>query len=242
MLKMKKMTAVALAVGAFFSVSALQAAQSENTLAKDPSYALGVLVGMDLKGMTEAQQEVIKYDQEKLLAGVADGLKGKADLSKDKQLVETLQGVDEKLKAASLAKAAEQAKQAQEDGAKLTAEFNKKSGVKKTDSGLLYRIDKAGEGENIKATDKVKVHYTGKLPNGKVFDSSRQRNLPAEFRLDQVIPGWSEGLQLVKKGGKIELVIPPKLAYGEQEMGEIPANSTLYFEVEVLDVMPQAKK
>ena len=82
------------------------------------------------------------------------------------------------------------------------------------------------------------MHYTGKLPNGTVFDSSVERGQPAEFALNQVIPGWTEGLQLVKKGGKIELVIPANLAYGDQDLGVIPANSTLHFDVEVLDVTP----
>ena len=85
----------------------------------------------------------------------------------------------------------------------------------------------------------VKVHYTGKLPNGDVFDSSVERGQPVEFPLDRVIAGWTEGLQLVKKGGKIELVIPPSLGYGEQGAGaQIPPNATLHFDVEVLDVNP----
>lgn len=119
---------------------------------------------------------------------------------------------------------------------KFTAEFAKKSNVKKTESGLLYRIEKMGEGKSIKPTDRVKVHYTGKLANGKVFDSSRERGQPAEFKLNQVILGWTEGLQFIKKGGKIELVIPADLAYGERGAGLIPPSSTLYFDIEILDV------
>ena len=118
--------------------------------------------------------------------------------------------------------------------------FAKKDGVKSTKDGLLYKITEAGKGDAIKATDTVKVHYTGKLPDGKVFDSSVERGQPVEFKLNQVIKGWTEGLQLVKKGGKIELVIPPELAYGKQGAGDaIPPDSTLYFEVEVLDVNPK---
>ena len=114
--------------------------------------------------------------------------------------------------------------------------------MKKTASGLLYRVEKAGSGNAINATDVVKVHYTGKLPDGTVFDSSVQRGTPAEFPLNQVIKGWTEGLQLVKKGGKIELVLPPDLAYGKDGAGaSIPPNSTLYFDVEVLDVIPAKK-
>ena len=92
----------------------------------------------------------------------------------------------------------------------------------------MYKIESAGKGDTIKSTDTVKVHYTGKLPNGKVFDSSVERRQPVEFQLDQVIKGWTEGLQLVKKGGKIQLVIAPELGYGEQGAGaSIPPNSTL---------------
>ena len=106
---------------------------------------------------------------------------------------------------------------------------------------LLYKITEAGKGDAIKATDTVKVHYTGKLPDGKVFDSSVERGQPVEFKLNQVIKGWTEGLQLVKKGGKIELVIPPELAYGKQGVTAIQFHlmSTLYFDVEVLDVNPK---
>ncbi len=241
-MKLQKLSAIALMVGAVFSTSVLADDAADKKFTDDASYAVGALLGTDLKGLVDAQKDVINYDKERVLAGVADALNGKVDLSENKALVETLNKVDEKLKAASQAKAAEQAKQAKEDGAKLVAEFKKKSGVKETKSGLLYRVEKEGSGDAIKDTDVVKVHYTGKLPNGKVFDSSVERGQPVEFALNQVIQGWIEGLQLIKKGGKIELVIPAELAYGDQEMGAIPANSTLYFEVEVLDVNPAAKK
>ena len=241
-MKLQKLSAIALMVGAVFSTSVLADDAADKKFTDDASYAVGALLGTDLKGLVDAQKDVINYDKERVLAGVADALNGKVDLSENKALVETLNKVDEKLKAASQAKAAEQAKQAKEDGAKLVAEFKKESGVKETKSGLLYRVEKEGSGDAIKDTDVVKVHYTGKLPNGKVFDSSVERGQPVEFALNQVIQGWIEGLQLIKKGGKIELVIPAELAYGDQEMGAIPANSTLYFEVEVLDVNPAAKK
>ena len=241
-MKLQKLSAIALMVGAVFSTSVLADDAADKKFTDDASYAVGAFLGTDLKGLVDAQKDVINYDKERVLAGVADALNGKVDLSENKALVETLNKVDEKLKAASQAKAAEQAKQAKEDGAKLVAEFKKKSGVKETKSGLLYRVEKEGSGDAIKDTDVVKVHYTGKLPNGKVFDSSVERGQPVEFALNQVIQGWIEGLQLIKKGGKIELVIPAELAYGDQEMGAIPANSTLYFEVELLDVNPAAKK
>ena len=103
-------------------------------------------------------------------------------------------------------------------------------------SGLHYEIEKAGDGATPKASDTVKVHYTGRLLDGSVFDSSVQRNEPAEFQLDQVIAGWTEGLQKVRKGGKIKLYVPPQLAYGDDGRPGIPPGSTLVFEVELLDI------
>ncbi len=107
-------------------------------------------------------------------------------------------------------------------------------------SGLHFEVVQAGTGATPKATDTVKVHYTGKLVDGSVFDSSVQRGEPAEFQLDQVIPGWTEGLQKVQKGGKIKLHVPPQLAYGDDGRPSIPPGSTLIFEVELLDIKPAA--
>ena len=110
--------------------------------------------------------------------------------------------------------------------------------VKKTASGLLYKVLVEGTGKAPKASDTVRVHYEGKLISGKVFDSSYQRNEPTEFPLNGVIPGWTEGLQLAKEGGKLELVIPPELAYGKTGAGSvIPPEATLIFTVELIKVL-----
>lgn len=121
-------------------------------------------------------------------------------------------------------------------GAKFLEENSFKDGVLTTDSGLQYKIIEAGEGESPKATDKVTVNYRGTLINGEEFDSSYSRGEPTSFGLNQVIPGWTEGIQLMKPGAKYEFYIPGNLAYGERggPGGEIGPNETLIFEVELI--------
>jgi FKBP-type peptidyl-prolyl cis-trans isomerase len=118
------------------------------------------------------------------------------------------------------------------------ADVKKKAGVIVLPSGLAYEIEKQGEGPAPKPEETVKVHYTGKLVNGTVFDSSVERGEPVEFVLDQVIPGWTEGLQKISKGGKIKLYIPPQLAYGDEGRPGIPPASTLVIDVELIDIKP----
>ena len=119
----------------------------------------------------------------------------------------------------------------------------KKEGVKTTASGLQYKVIKTGTGASPKLTDTVKVHYHGTLIDGTVFDSSVQRGEPVTFPVNGVIPGWTEALQLMKVGDKWQLVIPAKLAYGEDGSGPIGPNSVLIFEVELLDIeKPEAAK
>jgi FKBP-type peptidyl-prolyl cis-trans isomerase FklB len=113
-----------------------------------------------------------------------------------------------------------------------------KEGVTVTDSGLQYRVVQDGDGKNTTVHSRVKCHYEGKFISGEIFDSSYKRGEPVVFGLDQVIPGWSEGVCLMKPGAKYEFVIPAKLAYGERGIpGRIPGNSVLTFTVELLDIL-----
>lgn len=109
--------------------------------------------------------------------------------------------------------------------------------VKETESGLQYEVLKKGTGKSPSADDKVKVHYHGTLTDGTVFDSSVERGEPIEFELKRVIPGWTEGLQLMKEGAKYKFYVPSKLGYGSRPQGKIPPNSTLIFEVELIEVL-----
>ena len=123
----------------------------------------------------------------------------------------------------------------QSDAALTSA--GKEAGAKVTASGLVYRSLKDGTGDSPKATDKVKVHYKGTFPDGKEFDSSYKRNEPTEFPLNGVIPCWTEGVQLMKTGGKAKLTCPSAIAYGTRGAGGvIPPNATLVFEVELLAI------
>mgnify|MGYP001031285835 CR=1 FL=1 len=129
------------------------------------------------------------------------------------------------------------AQNALEEGKKFLAENAKKEGVVTTSSGLQYIVLKEGTGKKPKATDTVLVHYRGTLLNGKEFDSSYSRNQPIEFPLNRVIPGWTEGVQLMKEGAKYKFFIPSQLAYGPFGAGpDIGPNETLIFEVELLKV------
>lgn len=150
---------------------------------------------------------------------------------------------DEELEAASLELKNEltynseiQSKEAAAQEQKFLSENAKKPGVITTKSGLQYKIIQQGKGKRPTSTSEVTVHYKGQLLDGTEFDSSYKRNQPISFTLNQVISGWTEGLQLMKEGSKATLYIPSKLAYGTNNMDSIPANSTLIFDVELIKV------
>lgn len=195
------------------------------------SYAIGTNIGRSLK---EAE---VTVDGESFLRGVMDILKdGDLAMSEDECMsVFQKYMTDLRGKRAEKMKV-EGAKQAAE-GKAFLAENGKKDGITTTASGLQYQVITAGTGAQPKPTDTVTVHYRGTLIDGKEFDSSYARNEPTSFPVNQVIPGWTEALQLMHVGDKWKLFIPSNIAYGERGAGaDIPANATLIFEVELLGI------
>ncbi len=205
------------------------------------AYALGASLGRYMDNSLKEQEKLgIKLDKNQLIAGVQDAFAGKSKLF-DQEIEQTLQAFEGRVKGAAQAKMEKDAKENANKGTAFADKFAKESGVKKTESGLLYKVEKEGSGDAPKDSDTVVVNYKGTLIDGTEFDNSYTRGEPLSFRLDGVIPGWTEGLKHVKKGGKIKLVIPPQLAYGKNGVPGIPANSTLVFDVELLDIKPAPK-
>jgi FKBP-type peptidyl-prolyl cis-trans isomerase FkpA/FKBP-type peptidyl-prolyl cis-trans isomerase FklB len=224
----------ALAVVAVVAVQLrAQPAPTLDTQQKKVSYAIGLNLGKTLK----AQEVAADYDS--LTRGVKDGLAG-TSLLDDKQIEETMATFQKEMQAKMQTKMTEEGQKNQDAGKAFLAETEKKPGVQKTASGLLYEIVKAGEGPKPAATDVVKVHYRGTLIDGKEFDSSYKRNQPAVFPVNKVITGWHEAIQLMPVGSKWKLYIPSDLAYGPQGAagGAIPPNAVLLFEVELLSIEP----
>ena len=140
-------------------------------------------------------------------------------------------------------RAAEREKERSElENTRILYENKQKEGVKVTDTGLQYRIVTEGTGKTPAREDIVRVHYTGRLADGTVFDSSVERGQPTEFPVGAVIQGWTEALMMMPVGSEWELVIPSSLGYGDRQVGTIPANSVLFFEVSLLDILPPNQK
>lgn len=197
----------------------------------DPiSYALGHRIGSDLKTTGVA------LDMATLSKGIEDGMNDKQALEPE-VLAKAQQDFQDEARKNMEAKQAEAATKNVGEAVAFLEENGKKEGVKTTDSGLQYEVITMGTGKKPKETDKVRVHYMGTLINGTEFDSSYKRNKPAEFPLNGVIKGWTEGLQLMPAGSKFKFFIPPELGYGVRGAGQIPPNAALIFEVELLDVL-----
>ena len=198
------------------------------------SYSLGLGIGQQLKQM--GLKDILVIDD--FAASIVDVLQSnelKVSNAAAQQIVNDFFADLEKKQRAA---AAEAGKAAKEEGEKFLIENAKRPEVITTASGLQYEVLKEGTGAQPKATDTVRCHYEGKLLNGSIFDSSYKRNAPADFGLQQVIAGWTEGVQLMKEGSKFRFYIPYMLAYGEGGAGaSIPPFSTLIFDVELIKVL-----
>lgn len=198
------------------------------------SYALGLGIGQQLKQMgLKDRLAVGDFAQ-----SITDVLQGNELQVKNSEAQQIVNQFFEQEQARQSAEKAAAGKQALEEGSAFLANNASRPGVQTTKSGLQYEVLHEGTGRKPKATDQVRCHYEGTLINGQVFDSSYQRNEPAVFGLQQVIAGWTEGLQLMSEGAKYRFFIPYRLGYGENGAGQlIPPFATLIFDVELLEVL-----
>ena len=190
------------------------------------SYALGMVIGHNLKGMNVTNLNSADFAQ-----AVADVLAGEKTALTDDEAQTTVSTFLQQQQE-------EQSKAARAEGEAFLAENAKKEGVTVLPSGLQYTVLREGQGRKPAATDSVKCHYEGTLTNGTVFDSSYRRGEPATFPLNGVIAGWTEGVQLMAEGAKYRFFIPYNLAYGERGAGQsIPPYAALIFDVELIEIL-----
>jgi FKBP-type peptidyl-prolyl cis-trans isomerase FklB len=219
------------------------AAQPQAGETDAPSYAIGLMLGQQLASQGCERDD---FQLESLMAGLKVGLAGEKPELDEQQLQAALQKIESMLQQRMQVQLAKEEAMMREMAPKNLAaakEFLEKNakaeGVVTTASGLQYKVVQAApSGASPKATDMVRVHYTGRFLNGNVFDSSVERGMPAEFPLNQVVKGWTEALQLMKVGEKYIVYLPPNLAYGERgRPPKIGPNEALVFEIELLDIL-----
>ena len=227
-MKLKLTTLALIAITGFQSCSTKKELTESTDLTEDQksSYAVGVMLGQNMKN-----SGVDSINVEFVSKAISDVLEGDSLLVSDTETKEILnayfKNIQEK-KSVGM----------KQEGIDFLAGNKAKPGITTTASGLQYKILKPGVGAYPKSTDKVEVHYEGKLLSGKVFDSSFERGKTIEFALNQVIKGWTEGVQYINEGGEIELYIPYELAYGERGAGQnIPPFSTLIFRVQLVEIV-----
>ncbi|MGB1309671.1 MAG: FKBP-type peptidyl-prolyl cis-trans isomerase [Leucothrix sp.] len=235
---MKKTLIAACVAVAMTSGSVL--AEGKKLVSEDDrlSYSLGMLIGDRI--LKQYSEDINYYI---LLEGMRAQHQGTGTAITMDEAHMSMQASEEKAAAAAAEKSKEAAAKAIALGQAFMLQNKSVDGVMTTESGIQYQVLTAAEGAKPKATDKVKVHYKGTTIDGTTFDSSYDRGEPAEFGLNQVIPGWTEGVQLMSVGSKYKFVIPSNLAYGNQGAGSsIGPGETLVFEVELLDILSDEKK
>jgi len=195
------------------------------------SYMIGTDIARSLK------QNNLQVNQEILFQGIRDGMNGKDTLFTKEQFNTYMQRLQKELRKKMEEEQAKEAERNKAIGKKWLEDNKKKPGVMETASGLQYKVIKEGQGPKPGPNSTVKVHYEGRLIDGKIFDSSYDRGEPLELSLTNVIKGWTEGLQLMPVGSIYELYIPSELGYGDRSLPNIPAGSVLIFKVELLDIV-----
>ncbi|MCL7945580.1 FKBP-type peptidyl-prolyl cis-trans isomerase [Marinobacter sp. ATCH36] len=233
-------TLIALAVaGALVGCSSPQDAAPEDPALESTdekvSYGMGLVMGERMGN------DLPDLQMDQFLQGIQHGHAGDEEQTRmsREEIQEALMAYQAELQEQESAQTDELANKNREAGEEFLAENAERDGVETTDSGLQYEIVEEGNGEKPTAEDRVQVHYTGELISGEVFDSSRERGEPVTFGLNQVIPGWTEGLQLMSEGSRAKLYIPAELAYGPGGNQRIGPNETLVFDVELLEINPE---
>lgn len=209
-----------------------------DTEMKKQAYGLGASIGLYMQRNLEEQTKLgLTLDETLIISGFNESMAGKSQIEKE-EIQALLTKLDETMKAKQQEQELANAQKSLAEGEKFLADNAKKEGVQVTDSGIQYVVLTEAEGEKPTATDTVKVHYKGTFINGETFDSSYDRGEPISFPLNGVIPGWTEGVQLMSVGSKYKLSIPSNLAYGPQgRPPTIPGNSVLEFEIELLEIV-----
>jgi len=194
------------------------------------AYAIGQNVGGQLAASG------VELDLDALFQGFRDALDGSEPLLDEMQVMQTMQEFQMRAEEVMMREADEAASANQAEAESYLAENAGRDGVVTTDTGLQYRVMVQGDGPSPEVTDRVQVHYRGTFIGGEQFDSSYDRGEPAVFGVNEVIPGWTEALQLMQVGSRVELVIPGNLAYGQNAPPNFGPNRTLLFEVELLGI------
>jgi len=215
-------------------ISIASAAEEAMPLVDDTAkinYSVGYQIGSDF------QRQEMEIRPEVVIQGIRDAISGDQALMSSSEMRTTMADVGKRIADQKRQKREALLQQRLDESRAFLAENAKKPGVTTTASGLQYRVLEQGGGKNPRKEDKVLVHYNGKLLDGTVFDSSRKTGQPVSLQVDQVIKGWTEALQLMKRGDHWQIFIPPELAYGEAGAGAvIPPNSTLIFDVELISI------
>jgi FKBP-type peptidyl-prolyl cis-trans isomerase len=242
---MKRNSLLLIVISALLIIPALTFAQKEKKKKKCKNHeatcqhttftnntdTISYIIGADIARSFKSNEVEVNYDM--MWAGIMDGIKGADTIFTQEQIQMIMTSWNQRMMMEKQEKAQKESFENRRMGEQFLAENKKKEGIIELPSGLQYKVLKEGAGMSPADTSMVEVDYVGTLIDGTVFDSSRERGEPIEFAVNGVIPGWTEGLKLMKPGAKYMFYIPADLAYGDRKMGKIPPGSTLIFEVEL---------